>query len=119
MNRGERSVWDLVESDSILFMLGYLAARARAFEHPIPLVRLLAERDHAHSDAVLMEHELSIYSLQCQRNPASIAQLRATGASENSATDEIAWMELPGSCRSICGPPKHHSKLEEIAPGQT
>lgn len=54
MNRRERSIWDLVESVSILFMRGYLGARARAFEHPMPLVRLLAQRDHAHSDAVLL-----------------------------------------------------------------
>ena len=29
MKQRERSVWDLVESVSILFMRGYLAARAR------------------------------------------------------------------------------------------
>lgn len=70
MNQRERSVWDLVESVSVLFMRGYLAARARAFEHPMPMVRLLAQRDHAHSDAVLLERELAIYRSQRQRNPA-------------------------------------------------
>jgi len=70
MKQRERSVWDLVESVSILFMRGYLAARARAFEHPMPMVRLLAQRDHAHSDAVLLERELAIYRSQRQRKPA-------------------------------------------------
>ncbi|HCT45806.1 MAG: hypothetical protein CMJ35_11730 [Phycisphaerae bacterium] len=70
MNQHERSVWDLAESVSILFMRGYLAARARAFEHPMPMVRLLAQRDHAHSDAVLLERELGIYRSNRQRKPA-------------------------------------------------
>ncbi len=70
MNQRERSVWDLVESVSIFFMRGYLAARARAFEHPMPMVRLLAQRDHAHSDAVLLERELAIYRSQRQCKPA-------------------------------------------------
>lgn len=70
MNQRERSVWDLVESVTVLFMRGYLAARARAFEHPMPMVRLLAQRDHAHSDAVLLERELAIYRSQRQRKPA-------------------------------------------------
>ena len=70
MNQRERSIWDLVESVSILFIRGYLAARARAFEHPMPMVRLLAQRDHAHSDAVMLERELAIYRSQRQRKPA-------------------------------------------------
>tara|TARA_R110002072_G_C7977582_1_gene535743 strand:- start:23499 stop:24734 length:1236 start_codon:yes stop_codon:yes gene_type:complete len=70
MNQNERTVWDLVESVTILFMRGYLAARARAFEHPMPMVRLLAQRDHAHSDTVLLERELAIYRSQRHRNPA-------------------------------------------------
>ena len=61
MNQRDWSLWDLVESVSILFMRGYLAARARTFEHLMPMVRILAQRDHAHSDAVLLEHELAIY----------------------------------------------------------
>jgi len=64
MNQGERSVWDLVESVSVLFMRGYLAARARAYEHPMPMVRLLAQRDHAHTESVLLERELAIYRSQ-------------------------------------------------------
>ena len=69
MNQRERSTWDLVESVSTLFMRGYLAARARAFEHPMPMVRLLAQPDHAHSDATLLEPELAIYRSQRQRKP--------------------------------------------------
>lgn len=70
MNQRERSIWNLVESVSILFMRGYLAARARAFEHPMPMVRILDQRDHAHSDAVLLERELAIYRSLRQRIPA-------------------------------------------------
>ena len=57
--RGERSIWGLVDAVSILFMQAYTAARA--FAHPSPMVRLLAQRDHAHSDAVLLERELVIF----------------------------------------------------------
>ena len=64
MAHSERSVWDLVESVTILFMRGYLAARSRAFEHPMPMVRLLAQRDHAHTESVLLERELAIYRSQ-------------------------------------------------------
>jgi len=64
MNQGERSVWDLVESVSVLFMRGYLTARARAYEHPMPMVRLLVQRDHAHTESVLLERELAIYRFQ-------------------------------------------------------
>ena len=70
MKHSEHSVWDLVESVSILFMRGYHAARARAFKHPMPVVRLLAQRDHAHTDAVLLERELAIYRSQRQRKSA-------------------------------------------------
>jgi len=45
-------------------MRGYLAARARAYEHPMPMVRLLAQRDHAHTESVLLERELAIYRSQ-------------------------------------------------------
>ncbi len=64
MNQGERSIWDLVESVSTLFMRGYLTARSRAYEHPMPMVRLLAQRDHAHTDSVLLERELAIFRSQ-------------------------------------------------------
>ncbi len=70
MNQRERSVWDLAESVSILLRRGYLAARARAFEHPMPMMRLLVQRDHAHSDAVLFERELAIYRSQRRRKPS-------------------------------------------------
>jgi len=64
MEHSERSAWDLVESVSILFMRGFLKARSRAFEYPMPMVRLLAQRDHAHTDSVLLERELAIYRSQ-------------------------------------------------------
>ena len=64
MAHNERSAWDLVESVSILFMRGYLTARSRAYEHPMPMVRLLAQRDHAHTDSVLLERELAIFRSQ-------------------------------------------------------
>lgn len=58
---GERSIWGLVDAVSILFMQAYMAARVRALGHPSPMVRVLAQRDHAHSDAVLLERELAIF----------------------------------------------------------
>tara|TARA_R110000744_G_scaffold112179_2_gene210416 strand:+ start:10999 stop:11862 length:864 start_codon:yes stop_codon:yes gene_type:complete len=64
MKQGERSVWDLVDSVSTLFMRGYLTARSRAYEHPMPMVGLLAQRDHAHTESVLLERELAIYRSQ-------------------------------------------------------
>lgn len=70
MKQREQTAWDLVESVSVLFMRRYLAARARAFEHPMPMVRLLAQRDHAHSGAVLLERELAIYRSHRQRKSA-------------------------------------------------
>ena len=64
MNQGKRSIWDLVESISTLIMRGYLAARSRAYEHPMPMVSQLAQRDHAHTESVLHERELAIYRSQ-------------------------------------------------------
>ena len=68
--RGERSVWGLVDAVSILFMQAYMAARVRALGHPSPMVRVLAQRDHAHSDAVLLERELAIFRSHRQSRPA-------------------------------------------------
>ncbi|MEM6749182.1 MAG: hypothetical protein AAF612_01810 [Planctomycetota bacterium] len=67
---GERSIWGLVEVVSILFGQAYLVARARAFGHPSPVVRLRAQRDHAHFDAVLLERELAIFRSHRQNRPA-------------------------------------------------
>ncbi|MEQ8850448.1 MAG: DDE-type integrase/transposase/recombinase [Phycisphaerales bacterium] len=64
-----RTVWGLVDSVSILFIQGYTAARARAYAHAMPMVRLLAERDHAHGEAVLLERELEIFRSQRRRKP--------------------------------------------------
>ncbi len=66
----QRSIWRLVDAISVSFMQAYMVARARAFEHPSPMLRMLAQRDHAHSDAVLLERELAIYRSQRQRRPA-------------------------------------------------
>ncbi len=66
MNQSERSIWDLVEFVSILFTRAYMAARARAYEHPMPMVRMLAQQDHAHSESILLERELAIYRSQRQ-----------------------------------------------------
>ena len=76
-------------------MRGYLAARARAYEHPIPMVRLLALRDHAHSDAVLLEREFAIYPSQRQRKPATPPQYASQERAEN-----LQLMKLRGwSCK--------------------
>ena len=66
----ERSIWDLVDSVSILFMQAYVAARARAFGYPSAMVRVLAQRDHAYSDAVVLEREIAIFRSQRQGHPA-------------------------------------------------
>ena len=58
----ERSIWDLVDSVSILFMHAYVAAWARAFGHPSAMVRVLAQRDHTYLDSVLLERELAVFS---------------------------------------------------------
>jgi transposase-like protein len=68
--RGERPNWALVDVVSILFMQAYMAARVRALGHPSPMVRVLAQRDHAHSDAVLLERELAIFRSHRQSRPA-------------------------------------------------
>ena len=65
-----RSVWSLIDAVSVLFSQAYMTARARAFGHPSPVVRLLAQRDHAYSDGVLLERELAIFRSQRHRYPA-------------------------------------------------
>lgn len=66
----EGSVWALVDAVSVLFMHAYTEARARAFAHASPMVRLLAARDHAHAEAVLLERELAIFRSQRRGRPA-------------------------------------------------
>lgn len=68
------SIWDLVDSVSILFMQAYVASRARAFGHPSAMVRVLAQRDHAYSDSVQLERELAIFRSQRQGRPAKKRQ---------------------------------------------
>ena len=68
--QSERPLWNLVDAVSILFMHAYMAARARAFGHPSPMVRVLAQRDHAYTDSVLLERELAIFRSQRQSRPA-------------------------------------------------
>jgi len=73
-DRDVGSIRPAVDAVSTLFMRGYLAARARAFGHPSPMVRVLAQRDHAYSDAVLLERELAIFRSQRQgRSPKTRA----------------------------------------------
>lgn len=47
-----------------------MVARTHVFENPSPMLWLLAQRDHAHTDAVLLERELAIHRSQRQRRPA-------------------------------------------------
>lgn len=49
-----------------LFKRGYVTARARAFGHPSPMVRVLARRDYTYSDAARLERELAIFRSQLQ-----------------------------------------------------
>ncbi|MEM9082058.1 MAG: helix-turn-helix domain-containing protein [Planctomycetota bacterium] len=60
------SIWPAVYAVSTLFVRGYVTARARALGHPSPMVRVLAQRDHAYSDAVLLERELAMFRSQRQ-----------------------------------------------------
>lgn len=86
--RRERSIWGLVDAVSILFMQAYTAARVRAFGHPWPVVQVLAQRDHAHSDAVLLERELAIFRSHRQSRPAEAAPvLLPTGACRDPPVD--------------------------------
>ncbi|MEM1027022.1 MAG: DDE-type integrase/transposase/recombinase [Planctomycetota bacterium] len=65
-----RSMWALIDVVSSLMMRSYMVARVRAFAQGSPVLRLLAERDHAHSEAVLLERELAIFQSQRRRYPA-------------------------------------------------
>ncbi|MEM9752934.1 MAG: DDE-type integrase/transposase/recombinase [Planctomycetota bacterium] len=65
-----RSMWALIDAISSLMMRSYMVARVRAFAQGSPVLRLLAERDHAHSEAVLLERELAIFQTQRRRYPA-------------------------------------------------
>ena len=68
--QNERSIWDVVDLVSVLFMHAYVAARSRAFGHPSGMVRVLAQRDHADSDSIRLERELAIFRSQRQGRPA-------------------------------------------------
>lgn len=63
-------MWGLVEGISTMFMHAYMRARTRAVVHPSPMVRMLAQRDHAFSDSVLLEREMAIFRLHRQRCPS-------------------------------------------------
>ena len=54
-------VWHLVDSVAVLFARSYMLARTRAVSHVSPMVRMLGLRDHAHSEAALLERELAIF----------------------------------------------------------
>ena len=47
-----------------------MVARARALGNPSPMVSVLSQRNHAHSDAVLLERELAIFRSHRQGRPA-------------------------------------------------
>ena len=55
------SVWLLVDAVAVLFARSYMLARTRAVSHVSPMVRMLGLRDHAHSEAALLERELEIF----------------------------------------------------------
>ena len=55
-------VWHLVDAVAVLFARSYMLARTRAISHVSPMVRMLALRDHAHSEAALLERELAVFS---------------------------------------------------------
>ena len=58
--RREGSIWGLMDAVSIRFTRVHTAPQVRAFGRPSPMARVLAQRDHARSDSVLIERELAI-----------------------------------------------------------
>lgn len=92
LNQRERPIRDLAESVSILFMRGHLAARARAFEPPMQMVRILAQRDHVHSNTVLLERELAI---ETQPNNASTTRRRNDSRDSSSCDFEGGHARRP------------------------
>jgi len=59
-----RSLWHLIESVAVAMAQGYGLARVRAFSHPSAMIRMLAQRDHLHSEASLLEREVAIFRAQ-------------------------------------------------------
>jgi len=51
----------------MLFSRAYIIARVRTLASGSPVLRLMAQRDHAYSDAVLLEREVAIYRSQRYR----------------------------------------------------
>ncbi len=62
-------VWHLVDSVAVLFARSYMLARTRAVSHVSPMVRMLGLRDHAHSEAALLERELEIFRSHRRHSP--------------------------------------------------
>ena len=51
----------LVGAVAVLFARSYMLARSRAVSHVSPMGRMLGLRDHAHSEAALLERELAVF----------------------------------------------------------
>lgn len=52
--------WRLANGVLTALAQAYGTARSRALGHPAPMTRVLAQRDHYHAEAVLLERELAI-----------------------------------------------------------
>ena len=66
----KRSMWALADRLASLLMCAATTARARMLAHSSPLVRVMCQRDHALSDAALLEQELAVFRSQRHRKPA-------------------------------------------------
>ncbi|MEM1186777.1 MAG: DDE-type integrase/transposase/recombinase, partial [Planctomycetota bacterium] len=67
----KRSMWALADRLASLLMFAATTARARMLAHSSPLVRVMGQRDHAFSDAALLERELGVFPSQRHRKPAN------------------------------------------------
>jgi len=77
-----RSLWHLIESVVVAMAQGYGLARVRALSHPSAMIRMLAQRDHLHSEASLLEREVAIFRAQ---RLAKVPRRRAQFAPEQRA----------------------------------
>lgn len=87
-----RSIWNLIDAVSVLLARAYMTARARTLGHPSPVVRLLAQRDHAYTDSVLLERELAIFRSQRHRYPAKRRPHFLPKNGQRSQLSENTWV---------------------------
>ena len=85
------SVWLLVDAVAVLFARSYMLARTRAISHVSPMARMLGLRDHAHSEAALLERELAVFRSHRRHPPP--------GRRPHYAPEELSEILLIGRLR--------------------